>query len=100
MSKQLAVNVQVDGVLYEAGSTPPKDIADQIDNPKAWATGDESVPEPEASPYDSMKPAELKAEVERRNAGRDADVQIEPDGKSAAALVAALKADDAAASGV
>lgn len=34
--KQLTKNIWVDGTLYEAGSTPPKDVAEQITNPKAW----------------------------------------------------------------
>ena len=34
--RKLASNVWVGGTLYEAGSTPPKEVADQISNPKAW----------------------------------------------------------------
>lgn len=34
--KELAANVYVGGVLYPAGSIPPEDVAEQIDNPKAW----------------------------------------------------------------
>lgn len=34
--KSLAVNVTVGGETFLAGSTPPKEIADQITNPKAW----------------------------------------------------------------
>lgn len=34
--KALASNVYVGGDLYEAGSTPSKEIADQITNPNAW----------------------------------------------------------------
>jgi hypothetical protein len=37
--RKLARNVWVGGRFYEAGSTPPKEDADQITNPKAW--GDE-----------------------------------------------------------
>jgi hypothetical protein len=37
--RKLASNVWVGGELYEAGSAPPKEVADQITNPKAW--GDE-----------------------------------------------------------
>jgi len=40
--KKLAANVQVGDALYEAGSTPPKEIADQITNPKAWGKSDDS----------------------------------------------------------
>lgn len=35
--KKLARNVYVGGNVYAAGSTPPKEIADQITNEKAWA---------------------------------------------------------------
>ncbi len=34
--KALVANVSVGGVTYLAGSTPPREVADQIDNPKAW----------------------------------------------------------------
>ncbi len=34
--RKLAVNVIVDGKLYPAGSSPDKEIADRISNPKAW----------------------------------------------------------------
>jgi hypothetical protein len=47
MSKKLAMNVYVNGTAYEAGSTPPKDVADQITNPKAWGA-DESDDSPKA----------------------------------------------------
>lgn len=54
MSKRLAVNVTVGRETYPAGSTVPKEIADQIDNPKAW--GDE----PEADESSSAKKAPAK----------------------------------------
>jgi hypothetical protein len=41
--RKLASNVWVGGELYEAGSAPPKEVADQITNPKAW--GDEGKQE-------------------------------------------------------
>lgn len=34
--KKLARNVTVGDKTYEAGSSVPKDVADQINNPKAW----------------------------------------------------------------
>lgn len=43
-----------------------------------------------------MTAAELKAEVERRNEGRDEDARIVPDGTKKADLLTALVADDAA----
>lgn len=54
MSKRLAVNVTVGRETYPAGSTVPKEIADQIDNPKAWDD------EPEADESSSVKKAPAK----------------------------------------
>jgi hypothetical protein len=56
----------------------------------------------EATGYQDMKIADLKAELERRNAERDEDgqIQVEGTGKNGAVLgkdiAAALEADDAA----
>ncbi len=44
MAKKLARNVNINGVTYEAGTSVPKDIADQITNEKAWEK-DDSAPE-------------------------------------------------------
>ncbi|MDB5716445.1 MAG: hypothetical protein JWO15_3842 [Sphingomonadales bacterium] len=46
--KTLAVNVTVGTTTFEAGTVPPKEIADQITNPKAW--GDTPEPEGKAAP--------------------------------------------------
>jgi len=43
MTRKLVRNVQVDGVWYRPGDTPPADVAERITNPKAWA-GDEPAP--------------------------------------------------------
>lgn len=55
--RKLAANVYVDGVLHPAGSTPPKDAADRITNPKAWpgkgAPDDDTEPEPAEVEADS-----------------------------------------------
>ncbi|MDR6861969.1 hypothetical protein [Phycicoccus sp. 3266] len=61
--KALAANVWVDGTLYEAGSTPPKDVADEITNPKAWGESDSSDARsyPEGTPSEDWKVDELKA---------------------------------------
>lgn len=40
--RELAANVYVGGDFYAAGSTPPKEVADQIDNPKAWGESPKS----------------------------------------------------------
>jgi len=54
------------------------------------ATGDQPAA---TADYKSMKVADLKAEVGRRNDGRDEAVQLSADGKKAD-LVAQLEADD------
>lgn len=36
MARKLAVNVTVGDTTYEAGTTPPAEVAEQITNPKAW----------------------------------------------------------------
>ena len=47
-----------------------------------------------AEGYAAMKVADLKAEVERRNEGREDECRLPVDGKKAD-LIAALEADDA-----
>jgi hypothetical protein len=107
MARRLAANVWVGDQFFEAGSVPPKEIAEQITNPKAW--GDTVAEEPEApkdpgssetpeateSAYAGWKAAELKAEIATRNEGRDDDAKLPAKGKNAD-LIAALEADDAA----
>lgn len=64
--KSLTAGVYVDGKFYEAGSTPPAEVAKQIVNPKAWG-GEvpEAEPEgpkfPEGEPSEDWKGAELDA---------------------------------------
>lgn len=48
---------------------------------------------PDAGPYDDLKAADLKAEIEKRNEGREDDAKISTAGNKAE-LVAALTADD------
>lgn len=43
---------------------------------------------------EELSAADLKAEIDRRNEGRDDDAKIKPEGRSKAAMQAALKADD------
>lgn len=69
-----------------------------------WETYDGESSSSEDSGYAGMKVADLKAELERRNADRDEESQIEVEGtgKNGAVLgkdiAAALEADDAASS--
>lgn len=51
---------------------------------------------PAAEGYEAMKVADLKAEIERRNEGRDEAGRVSAEGRKPD-LVAALKADDARA---
>lgn len=44
--KKLAANVWVNGEFHEAGSTPPKEVADQIANPKAWNAPEDETEQP------------------------------------------------------
>ncbi len=69
-------------------------VADEKDGrfaPDAWSRLDEA---PKAAGYGARKVDELKAEIARRNAGRDEADQLPADGKKGE-LVAALEADDA-----
>lgn len=57
----------------------------------SWRRTDGGATEPEG--YEAMKVADLKAEIERRNDGRDEADLLTADGKKAD-LVAVLQADD------
>lgn len=98
-SKKLNANVNVDGVMYGPDYPENKvtsEVADAIENPNVWGDPDDGG---DAASYDDMKVGELKAEIAERNDGRDpeGDGYISSEGNKAA-LVAALEADDAAAS--
>lgn len=102
--KTLKGNVFIDGTLYAAGSTPPKEIAEQIDNPKAWGDDDTSSEASGESAGSELPDTveELEALVEERNATREEGERMTVEGTGANGrvlkkdLVAALKADDAA----
>lgn len=66
MARKLAANVYVDGVLHLAGSSPDKDAAEKITNPKAWgeslsASDAPAAKFPEGDPSEDWKGDELKA---------------------------------------
>lgn len=108
--RKLARNVFVAGRLFLADSEPPKEFADQISNPNAWAGGSKEKSEgskPDAQKADGSGSEakklgdhtvpELQAEIDKRNEGREEDAKIQVGGKgNKADLVKALKADDAA----
>lgn len=102
----------------------PASVAKQITNPSAWDDGDDETPavpapetqdlgtgsdsggpggtqvsEADVKPYDELNANDLKAEVQRRNEGREGDAVIKPAGKSKAKLIEALQADDQQANG-
>lgn len=74
----------------------------QSSSPEPPATPDPGTPdpgtaaEPQKVDYTSWVKADLTAEIEKRNAGREADDVIEPEGTKNADLIAALVADDVA----
>lgn len=97
MARKLAANVYVGEDLYRAGTSPAKEIADQITNPKAWAGGaSESEDSGDAGekPMSKWTKDELVAEVEKRNVDREDDAKLPATGTKAE-LLAALEADDA-----
>jgi hypothetical protein len=94
MARKLKAYVHVDGKVFAPGDTPPKAYADQITNPKAWTGADD----PDPTGYGALDAAGLKAEIEKRNEGREDDAKLTDKG-SKAILVAVLEADDAANSG-
>lgn len=60
-----------------------------------WRSHDGSDSSPAAEGYEAMTVPKLKAEIERRNEGRDEPRLVPTEGKKAD-LIAALEADDAA----
>ena len=58
MARKLAKNVHIRNEVYEAGTTPPKEIADQITNPKAWG---EEPDDEGAADADGEKPKKRTA---------------------------------------
>jgi len=65
---------------------------------KAPGAAAESEKSGKAEGYNALKVADLRAEIEKRNEGREEDAALSTEGKKVD-LVAALEADDAAASG-
>lgn len=92
MAGKLAAYVDVDGVWYGPDSDVPADVAKRIDNPKAWA----EAPKSDEGPYAGLKVGDLKAEIERRNEGREDEAKLPASGNKAE-LLAVLVADDASA---
>lgn len=96
MGRRLNTTVQAGPFVYDAGTDEDDldpSVVDSIgddlwDGAKTDAGTDEGG-------YDGFKVADLKAEIERRNTGRDEADLIPADGNKAA-LIAALTADDQA----
>ncbi len=96
------VNPKGEPVVLKPGVDVPAWAEKAITNPKVWVDGPKADKAPQGdggagdSVYADLKAADLKAEIERRNADRDDDAKITPAGKKNADLIAALEADDAA----
>lgn len=98
MSRKLATYVHIDGEVYGPDDKVPADVAKRITNPKAWADGKGSAGDDADPPegYAALDAKGLKAEIDKRNDGRDADAKISKAGGKDT-LIAALEADDKAA---
>ena len=90
--------------VLKAGEPVPEWAQDHVHPDDLDGATDEAPTEPEdgpeedpAKPYGQWSKAELAAEVEKRNEGRDEDdlIEVEAPGNKAE-LVAALQGDDAA----
>ncbi len=93
--RKLAVNVTTpdeDGrmVTFEAGGTVSGKVAEGITNPNAWG---DSEPDDGEGDYSALKVGELRAEIDKRNEGRDDADLLSTEGKKAD-LIATLEADD------
>ncbi len=97
--KKLAAYVHVGGQVFAPGDTPPKEFADQITNPKAWEGGNAPSTSNKADDsdpgYSKSKVDDLKAEIEKRNEGREDEAKLSTDGVKAD-LVKVLETDDKA----
>lgn len=98
MARTLNQTVFAGGVVYPAGTAATDELEEKIPNPAHW-DGD---PSEGGAGYGGQQVPELEAEVERRNADRDADAIIEVTGTGRNGkvlkkdLIAALEADDEA----
>jgi pyruvate/2-oxoglutarate dehydrogenase complex dihydrolipoamide acyltransferase (E2) component len=94
MARKLAKNVYVGETLYMAGSTPPKEDAEQITNPAAW--GDESSDDDAGEGSKSYADQTVD---ELAEAAAERGIDVEGTGKDGKVLkkdlVSALETDDA-----
>lgn len=100
--RKLAVNVTAvdeDGrmVTFPAGATVSAKVAEGITNPEAWGNDPGESDETPKS-IDDMTVAELKAEIDRRNEGRDDESKVAKTGNKDE-LAEALKVDDSKSTG-
>lgn len=92
----IRVRVKDSGTEQTIAKPPAVDpeLYEVLDEPAVDHNGRPLAPKfPDAPSYDDLTIPELKAEIARRNEGRDEDTQIPAAGKKPA-LVAALVADD------
>lgn len=82
--RKLTSNVWVNGTLHLAGSSPEKDVADQITNPNAWSAEDEA----EGPRYPEGDPSEQWTGKQLDAYGEDHQVDVSGFGKKADKLAA------------
>lgn len=70
MARKLAANVYVGETLYRAGTSPEKEIADQITNPKAWGEDEDgnALPDVDTDADGDDAPAPAKKTAAKRPA--------------------------------
>lgn len=90
MARTLAANVYVGEELYRAGTSPAKEIADQITNPKAWADGKGSEPA-ESAPASTSTDAASGTAAEDKAAEDKAPAPKAPAKKAATPRKTAVK---------
>ena len=95
MANTLVTYVHIAGAVYGPGDKVPADVAKRITNPAAWGGKPAEADEADEGSYSDMKVADLRAEVESRNADRDEAAKISAK-RNKAVLVSALESDDKA----
>jgi len=103
MARTLRETIVSAGVIYPAG-TSEKDVEGEV-TADVWdgeADQADATPSESGAGYGSQSSEDLRAEVDKRNEGREDDAKIQVEGTGAngnvlkADLVKALEADDAA----
>lgn len=88
MGKSLKRTVVAGGVVYPAGTAATPELEKRVINPAHWSGAEEPTG------YEALTVEQLKAEIDKRNKGRDDDARLTKTGTKAE-LVTALESDDA-----